>query len=285
MLTEPSQEPRIVIIVLNWNGREITLQCLRSLERLKYGNYATILVDNGSRDGSVEAVSTDFPQVKVLSLPVNLGFAGGNNAGLEVALQQNPDWIMFLNNDTEVAPDLLTALTSGIKRFPDGAVFGPKIYYGEEEDLIWYAGGEMNLPLGRLRHRGIRERDQGQYNQAGPTDFVSGCCLLIRADLVRQLGGFDPSYVMYTEDADLCYRVRQLGFSCYYLPDGRIKHYLSSSIGGELSLRKVYLKWRSGMRFLRLYASPWHWPSIIVYQLLYYSVLGPARYIRRRRGK
>ena len=285
MLTEPIQEPRVVIIVLNWNGRELTLQCLRSLERLRYGNYATILVDNGSQDGSVEAVSAEFPQVKVLSLPVNFGFAGGNNAGLEAALQQNPDWIMFLNNDTEVAPSLLSALISGTERFPDGAVFGPMIYYGGEEYLIWYAGGEVNLLLGRLRHRGIRERNRGQYDQAGSTDFVSGCCLLIRAGLVRQLGGFDPSYAMYTEDVDLCYRARQLGAGCYYLPDGRVRHYLSSCMGGELSLRTVYLKWRSGMRFLRRYARPWYWPSILVYQLLYYGVLGPARYVRRRRRK
>ncbi len=276
-------EPSAAIVVLNWNGRELTLQCLRSLERLRYGNYATILVDNGSQDGSVEAVRAEFPQVKVLSLPVNLGYAGGNNAGLEAALEQNPDWIMFLNNDTEVAPDLLAALISGTERFPDGAVFGPKIYYDGEEGLIWYAGGEVSLSLGRLRHRGIRERGRGQYDQPGPTDFVSGCCLLIRADLVRRLGGFDPGYVMYTEDVDLCYRARQLGAGCYYLPAGRVRHYLSSSMGGELSLRKVYLKWRSGMHFLRRYARPWHWPSIVVYQLLYYGVLGPIRYLQRKR--
>ncbi len=285
MLAGPIKEPRVVIIVLNWNGRELTLQCLRSLEQLRYGNYATVVVDNGSQDGSVEAVRAEFPRVEVQPLPVNLGYAGGNNAGLEVALKQNPDWIMFLNNDTEVAPGLLAALISGAERFPDGAVFGPKIYYGGEENLIWYAGGQISLPLGRLRHRGIREPDGGQYNQPGRTDFVSGCCLLIRADLVRRLGGFDPSYTMYTEDVDLCYRARQLGAGCYYVPAGRVRHYLSSSVGGELSLRKVYLKWRSGLRFLRRYARPWHWPFILVYQLLYYGVLGPVRYVHRRRGK
>ncbi len=282
MLARPTQEPRVVIIVLNWNRRELTLQCLRSLEQLRYGNYATLVVDNGSRDGSVQTIRAEFPRVEVQPLPVNLGYAGGNNAGLEVALKQNPDWIMFLNNDTEVAPDLLAALISGAERFPDGAVFGPKIYYGGQEDLIWYAGGQVSLPLGRTRHRGIREPDQGQYDESGPTDFVSGCCLLIRADLVRRLGGFDPGYTMYMEDVDLCCRARQMEAGCYYIPAGRVRHYLSSSVGGELSLRKVYLKWRSGMRFLRRYARPWHWPSILGYQLLYYGVLGPVKYIKRR---
>ncbi|MQY64027.1 MAG: glycosyltransferase, partial [Calditrichaeota bacterium] len=118
------KEPSVTIIVLNWNGRELTLQCLRSLEQLRYGNYATVVVDNGSQDGSVESVRAEFPRVKVVPLPENLGYAQGNNAGLEAALKQNPDWIMFLNNDTEVDPDLLAALMKSVERFPDGAVFG-----------------------------------------------------------------------------------------------------------------------------------------------------------------
>jgi len=276
------KEPSVTIIVLNWNGRELTLQCLRSLEQLRYGNYATVVVDNGSQDGSVESVRAKFPQVKVVPLPENLGYARGNNAGLEAALKQNPDWIMFLNNDTEVDPDLLAALMKGVERFPAGAVFGPKIYYGGEEDLIWYAGGEVSLPLGRTRHRGIREPGRGQYDEPGCTDFASGCCLLIRADLVRRLGGFDPKYVMYTEDIDLCYRARRQGAACFYLPAGKVWHHVSSSIGGELSLRKVYLKWRSSMRFFRRYARPWHWPFILVHQLLYFTVLGPMKYVKRK---
>jgi len=191
-------------------------------------------------------------------------------------------WVMFLNNDTEVEPGLLTAFMDGAERFPSGGVFGPKILYGGEDDLIWYAGGEVNLPLGRTRHRGIRERDQGQHDEPGPTDFVSGCCLLIKADLARRLGGFDTTYPMYTEDVDLCYRAGRLGAACYYLPAARVWHYVSSSVGGEFSLRKVWLKWRSSMRFFRRYAKPWYWATILGYQVLYFGVLGPARYIRRR---
>ncbi|UCD36943.1 MAG: glycosyltransferase family 2 protein [Fidelibacterota bacterium] len=276
------KEPAVTVIVLNWNGRELLLQCLESLNRLDYSNYSILVVDNGSSDGSAAAVREAYSHVQLLTLPENLGYARGNNAGLSEVLRGNPDWIMFLNNDTEVDPQLLTNLITGADRYPDGGIFGPKIYYGDVENLLWYAGGRVSLPLGRIDHRGIREPDQGQYDIPGPTDFVSGCCLLAKADLMRQLGGFDTVYPMYVEDVDLCYRAGRLGALCYYLPEGKLWHHLSSSMGGELSLRKVRLKWRSSMRFFRRFAQPYHWGSILLYQLLYFGILGPARYIRRK---
>ncbi len=274
--------PEVVIIVLNWNGRDLTLKCLRSLDRLQYERVTILVVDNGSQDGSTAAIRDQFPNVKLLPLAQNLGYARGNNAGLEAALKEQPQWIMFLNNDTEVAPDLLTELIRGTERYPEGGIFGPKIYYDGPEDIIWYAGGEVDLRLGRLRHRGIRHRDRGQYDQPGKTDFVTGCCLLIRADLAGELAGFDPAYSMYVEDADLCYRARRLGVDCCYLPAGKVWHAVSSSMGGVFSLRKVGHKFLSSMRFLWRYARVWHWPSIAAYQVVYYGLLGPVSYARQR---
>ncbi len=274
--------PAVTIIVLNWNGRDLLLRCLRSLARLDDVGTTVLVVDNGSHDGSLDAVKADYPQVQRLALPENIGFARGNNAGLELALQAQPHWIMFLNNDTEVAPDLVSALVAGAAEFPAGGVFGPKIYYGGQERRIWYAGGEVNLPLGRIRHRGIRALDSGQYDLPGPTDFVSGACLLIRAQLARTLGGFDTAYPMYMEDVDLCERARRSGAGVFYLPGGTLWHHVSSSIGGELSLRKAALKLRASLLYYRRYARPWHWPTILLYQLLYYTVLGPLRYLRSR---
>jgi len=276
-----TRRPKVAIVILNWNGRELTLRCLKTVTKLTYDPVQVLVVDNGSEDGSIDAIQAAFPQVSVLALKENLGYALGNNAGLKWALPRNPDWILFLNNDTEVAPDLLTQLIEGTRTFPNGVIFGPKIYYADFKQAIWYAGGDVNLLFGRLRHRGIREQDSGQYDEPCRTDFVSGCCMLIRADAAQTLGGFDPAYAMYVEDADLCYRARERYGNCYYLPDGKVWHAVSSSLGGELSLRKVYLKWLSGMRFFWRYARWWRWPSILMYQLLYYGVLGPGKYIRR----
>ncbi len=276
--------PKVTIIVLNWNGRELTLKCLRSLDKLRYEGVTILVVDNGSQDGSAAAIRDQFPNVKLLPLTQNLGYALGNNAGLEAALKEEPQWIMFLNNDTEVAPDLLTELIRGTEGYPEGGVFGPKIYYHGPGDIIWYAGGEVDLRLGRLRHRGIRQHDRGQYDEPGRTDFVSGCCLLIRADLAGELAGFDPAYTMYVEDADLCYRARRLQAGCYYLPAGKVWHAVSSSMGGVLSLRRVGHKFISSMRFLGRYARSWYWPSILAYQVVYYGLLGPVIYARQRWG-
>jgi GT2 family glycosyltransferase len=272
--------PSVTIIVLNWNGRELTLRCLRSLASLTYPNYKVLVVDNGSEDGSIDTIRLHYPEVQIVPLPNNYGYARGNNEGLKIALEEEPDWILFLNNDTEVAPDLIDALISGSRQFPDGALFGPKIYYGDGS-RIWYAGGEIDFFLGRLRHNGIRQRDAEHLSQPGLTDFVSGCCLLIRADLVQRLEGFSPRYRMYMEDVDLCYRASKLGLFSYYLPAGKVWHHVSSSIGGEPSLRKVWLKWESSMRFFRTYAKSWHWITICFYQLLYYTVIGPVRYIQQ----
>lgn len=277
-----TRRPKVVVIILNWNGRALTLKCLETVAACPYDPIEVLVVDNGSDDGSIGAIREAFPQVAVLELDENLGYARGNNAGLAWALQRNPDWILFLNNDTEVAPDLLEQLIKGTEVFPDGGLFGPKVFYADRRQVIWYAGGEVNLLLGRLRHRGIREQDNGQYDEPCRTDFVSGCCMLIRAEAAQTLGGFDPAYAMYVEDADLCYRARERYGNCYYLPDGKVWHAVSSSLGGVLSGRKVWLKFASSMRFFWRYAPWWYWPSILMYQLLYYGVLGPGKYGRQR---
>jgi GT2 family glycosyltransferase len=103
---------------------------------------------------------------------------------------------------------------------------------------------------------------------------------LIKSDVARQLDGFDSSYTIYMEDVDLCHRARGEGVTCYYIPGAKVWHYVSSSMGGELSLRKVWLKWRSSMRFFKRYAKLWHWGTILGYQVYYFGILGPARYFR-----
>lgn len=178
----------------------------------------------------------------------NYGYAKGNNEGLKIALEGKPEWILFLNNDTEVAPDLIDALILGSRQFPDGALFGPRIYCGDGS-RIRYAGGEIAYFLGRLHHRGIRQRDGEHFSKPELTDFVSGCCLFIRADVAQELDGFDSRYRMYTEDVDLCHCASQIGLFSYYLPEAKVWHHVSGSLGGEPSLKKVWLKWRSSLRF------------------------------------
>src|SRR5689334_14605179 len=146
MQRERDAAPSIAIIVLNWNGRDLTLDCLRSLEGVTTPNLCTILVDNASSDGSVEAVRRRYhDRVTIIQNADNLGFAAGNNVGIKKALDDGADYILLLNNDTVVAEDFVDHLVKPMLATPEIGITAPKIYYAEPEKQIWFAGGEISL--------------------------------------------------------------------------------------------------------------------------------------------
>jgi len=141
-------------------------------------------------------------------------------------------------------------------------IFAPKIYYENPPDQIWFAGGEILLARGTVRHTGIREKDRGQYDTPREVDYVSGCALMARSDVMQEIGGLDETYKMYFEDTDFCMRARRAGFGCYYVPQGRMWHKISPSTGGQMSPRKIKRKLESSWIFFRRYAKSYHWISI-----------------------
>lgn len=258
-----TSDPKIAIVVLTWNGKPLTLQCVESLLALDYGNAQIIVVDNNSIDGTAAAIKSSFgDRVTVLVNDDNLGFSRGNNVGIDYAMAAGAEWILLLNNDTVVDPGLATALVATATEFPDAGVLGPKIYYFSPRDQIWSAGGEVSLYKGTARHIGIRETDNGQYDQARYVDYVTGCALFAKRALIEKIGGLDPSYLAYYEDTDFCFRARAAGFKVAYAPKGKVWHKISASTGGQLSARKVRRKLKSTFKFLRRHASPLHWLTI-----------------------
>src|SRR3990167_2553859 len=133
--------PRILIILLNWNGKRDTLECLSSLQKVSYRHFTPIVVDNGSTDDSVALIRTQFPTVPIFETKENLGFAGGNNVGISWALKKPYDWVLLLNNDTIVAPDFLEAFLQAAKERPQAKIFGAKIYRYDEPNRIDHLGG------------------------------------------------------------------------------------------------------------------------------------------------
>lgn len=256
--------PPVALLVLNWNQREMTLECLASLARTSYPRLQTVLVDNGSTDGTAEAVRKAHPDVHVLETGANLLFAGGNNAGLRYILTGEAEYIVLLNNDTLVDPGFLEPLVACLQDNPRCGVVSPKIYYSLEPNRIWYAGGEISFWTGALRHVGIREIDGGQYDSPRETEYATGCCLLIRRTAVEQIGLLDESYRMYTEDADWSIRARRAGWTVWFEPRARIWHRLSASAGGHLSWYKLRNKARSNMRFFFRHASWYQLPVIAI---------------------
>jgi GT2 family glycosyltransferase len=255
-------EPLVYIIVLNWNGRELVLDCLRSIQQLRYSNVTAVVVDNGSIDGSVEAVKEQFPDVILIENMRNLRWSGGNNEGIKHALENQADYIILLNNDTIVDPDMITKLVEAAEQDPSIGLLGPKIYYHHDPELLWYAGGRVNLIQGRLWHTGIREKDRGQYDQVSEVDYITGCALMIRAEVAHRIGLIDPAYIAYCEDVDYSIRAKQAGYRLVLVPSAKMWHKVSA-YWGVVSQKKIRMKLRSQLILYRRYAPVWAWFTTI----------------------
>jgi GT2 family glycosyltransferase len=240
---------KLAVIVLNWNGLADTRALLPTLAacRLPEGwTLETVVVDNASSDGSVAAIGREFPTVTLLPLGENRRFAGGNNAGLERALAGGADAIALLNNDTVADPGLFEHLLLALEQDPGAGAAAPLIYYGAPSDRIWYAGGRISTALGLAAHRGLRERDHGQYRAVEETGYLTGCCLLASRAAWEQVGPLDERYFIYAEDADWCLRARRAGYRLLFVPTARLWHSVSAS-SGAMSPWKIYQRTRANL--------------------------------------
>ncbi len=249
----------VAIILVNWNGKVVTLDCLASLQKVDAPDVRIVVVDNASQDGSVDAIRAAYPGVDLVVLPENRRFAGGNNAGIAHALAQGAEYILLLNNDTVVAPDFLTHMLHRFTAEQRCGMVTPKIFYADSPDRLWFAGGEISFWTGTMRHTGIRETDRGQYDVSRDTGYATGCCLLTSRDVIRKTGALDESFFMYAEDADWSMRVRNAGYRIVYEPRARVWHKISVSAGGHLSLFKMRNKAISNLRFFVRHARWYHW--------------------------
>jgi hypothetical protein len=247
------------IIIVNWNGRDLTLECLRSLRDLTYREHTVLVVDNGSTDGSADAIALHHPEVRLLRLEKNLRFAGGNNQGMRYALDHGAAMMVLLNNDTVVRREFLHSMVMRALEDRRIGMVAPKICYYSSPETIWYAGGIIHPWLGIMRHRGIREKDRGQYGTAEDTGYATGCCVLVTREMVEVTGLLDESYHMYAEDADWSMRARASGFRIVFEPRATILHKVSVSAGGNLSWYKLTNKFLSGFRFFSRHNSWYHW--------------------------
>jgi GT2 family glycosyltransferase len=250
--------PRVLVLVLAWNGRELTEACIDSILQLDYPHFDVLVVDNASSDGTPAALRRRFgTRIEVLENSRNLLFAAGMNVGLERALAAGYDAVLLLNNDVVLDAGMLRALVEALGREARIAAVGPKIYYFDAPQVIWFAGGELSLWRGWPHHRGLREVDRGQHDVLREVDYLTGCAYLVRTAALRDVGLFDPSYAMYAEDADWSFRARERGWRLVYAPQARLWHHVSASSGAR-SWFKVRRRFRSQLRFLGRHARWYH---------------------------
>ncbi len=246
----------LLTLLVNWNGREDTLACLRSLEAVQGVPFDIVVVDNASRDGSVEHIRAAFPQVTVLESPTNLGFTGGNNLGLRYARQRGYEYVLLLNNDTEVAPDFLAPLVQALEDDSQAAAAGPLIYYHARPRVVWSAGGAIDWQRGETRMLGLGEHDNGQFDGPPRTvDFVTGCALLVRLSVVNEVGILDERFFAYYEEVEWCVRMQRAGYHILFVPQSKVWHKISPE-AREASPQVHYYMTRNRLLFLHLTRAP-----------------------------
>jgi len=255
--------PLVGIVVLNWNGLELTTACLRSLQKQTYPNYRVILVDNGSTDGSGRALAELFPNAHLLRLKTNEGFTGGSNAGIRAALSSDADYVLLLNNDTVVAADMLDELIRAAEADHQIGVVAPKIFFADSPRVIWYAAGSFNWWQGLSSY--YRRRPDERTPQS-PRDitFATGCAMLLRSSVLERVGLLDERFFAYVEDADITTRILRAGNRARYAPSARVWHRGGGTAALHMGMdRAVRLAIRNKLLLMTKHARPWHWVTFV----------------------
>ncbi|TFE00022.1 glycosyltransferase family 2 protein [Jeotgalibacillus sp. R-1-5s-1] len=249
-------DPSVAIILLNWNAYHDTVDCLRSLENLNYRNFHVFVVDNDSKDQSWERLKADEIS-GVFNLPLtmiqsgkNMGCAGGNNIGFKAAYEKGYQYLWMLNNDTIADPDSLQKLVEEMQSDRQIGIVGSKII-NMNNNLVWFAGGSINQYLGTSKPYGIDQHEQEKFNIKKEVDFVVGCSMLFRRELLEIIGWLEEDYFIYYEDTDWNLKVKKAGMKIIYVPDSLIYHKESSSTKSEeLSPYYAYYLMRNGYLFV-----------------------------------
>ena len=260
--------PAVAIVIPNWNGEADTIECLESLRQLDYPNYKVIVVDNASTDGSPQRIKSIYPQVTLIENEENLGFVRGSNIGIVYALAQDAAYILLLNNDTTVHRDLLKELVSAAEKDHKTGIVGPKIYFYHKPETLWFAGSVFKAYFGKTRQVGFGERDEGQYDEAREVPFITGCALMFKAEVARQIGLLDPDYYHSNEDVDFCLRARKAGFRVLFVPQAKVWHKVASASGGTSSPLYLYYPYRNRFLLMKKHGCWYHWPSFMLHYLL-----------------
>jgi GT2 family glycosyltransferase len=238
--------PFFSVIILNWNGRHLLGECLDSVRAQTFRDFETIVVDNGSTDGSAGWLKEKWGDgVRLVELPSNHGFAGGNNAGIRCARGR---FIVLLNNDTTVDPGWLSALHEASVRHPEAGMFTPKILNYYRRDEIDNTG-HLIYPDGLARGRHRLEKDDGRFDQEGEVLHPSGCAGVYKKEMLDRIGLLDDTFFAYGEDVDLGLRARWAGWSCHYVPEAVVYHKYSATTG-KYSSQKAFLVERNRLWIL-----------------------------------
>lgn len=261
-------QTKIGVVIVNWNGCQVTQDTLADLRRIHLTGLEMqlYLVDNGSTDNSVAYFRGD-PDIELIELDRNTGFSYGSNAGIRSALAAGCEYILLLNNDVYLTPEFLTLLVDWLASTPEAAIATPKIRYADPEQVIWYGGGLFRWPrlLGGMI--GLDEIDRGHYDEPRIVDFATGCCMLVKRDVFKNIGLLDEDFPFYQEDVDFCIRAANAGFEIWYRPEALIWHRVSHSTANDQP-RRTYLYAQSRFIFFKKHINGVRWVPVLGLELI-----------------
>jgi GT2 family glycosyltransferase len=264
----------ISVVVVNWNRKELLRACLASLARQRGADFETIVVDNGSNDGSADLAERDF-SARVIRNAENRGFCAANNQGIAAAAGE---FVALLNNDAEAEPEWLAELHSAFSNNAGVGMAASKILVWEDPGRIDKAG-HLIFPDGQNRGRGSGALDRGQFDRAEEVLWPDGCAAMYRKSMLDQIGGFDEDFFAYGDDAELGLRARIAGWRCLYAPRAVVRHHRGSTLGMQ-SVRRLELIERNRV-LLALKLFPW---SLLLLNPLFFAARLAAGAISAQRG-
>lgn len=245
-------QPSVAIVILNWNGKHHLEQFLPSVLSTRYPNYKIIVADNGSTDDSIDYLKKNYPQIELVILDQNYGFARGYNEALK---QVSADYYMLLNSDVEVQSNWLQPMVDVLQKEEDAVACQPKILGFKNKNLFEYAGGaggwldSFGYPFARGRIFDICEEDKGQFDETEEVFWASGAAMLIKSEIYHQLKGFDEYFFAHQEEIDLCWRIHLAGYRIFCCPQSVIYHVGGGTLPRGNS-RKTFLNFRNNQILL-----------------------------------
>ncbi len=240
-----NQPPLVYVVIVNYCNYDVTLNCIESVCKSDYPNYRVVIVDNGSPSKNVSFVNTISEKCEYIRSEENRGFSAGSNIGIQHAMNNDAEYVMLLNNDTIISSKMISILVDNAN---SETITVPKIYYKKSDDIIWYAGGEIDYHKADSIHIGINSRNVG-FDEKKKCSFFSGCCALIPSNIIRIVGPLPEEYFLYYEDFDYSIAVKKRGYSIVYCPEAVMWHDVGKSTGPE-SVISIYYQTRN-----RLYVS------------------------------
>jgi GT2 family glycosyltransferase len=274
---------KLAIVLVNWNSFELTKDTLESLQQTTYANYDTIVVDNGSVDGSGDLIEKTFPNCIVLKSATNKGFTGGNNIGMDFALQQGYEYIMMLNNDVAVEPNFLEPLIAKLDQDVTVGAVQPLIYFHHDRSLIWNAGSTYNALFGICSTPDYNKKDPDQLfkNKSKKIDWITGCAFMMRASVLKKVGLLKEAFFIYYEDVDLSFRIKAAGYHLGYVPGSVIYHIAGMSHKtkekgkeGFVSNKVHFLNVRNRIWCLKEHSPAWALPTVTLFNTFYFFSIG-----------